>query len=157
MCVCLSYCCVRYVFVLLSLLSFFFFKQKTAYEMRISDWSSDVCSSDLRASAISASGNGAFEPAVIQRVVFGPDGKALVVRIEARTSRHRPAFENAVQLEPQIVMQPGCVMLLDDKAVAACRPGRAGGFGRFREIALCPVCLKRFGAGHRRPASPNTK
>src|SRR3546814_2753304 len=28
--------------------SFFFFKQKTAYEMRISDWSSDVCSSDLR-------------------------------------------------------------------------------------------------------------
>src|SRR3546814_18731727 len=26
----------------------FFFKQKTAYEMRISDWSSDVCSSDLR-------------------------------------------------------------------------------------------------------------
>src|SRR3546814_13161059 len=35
--VCLSYCCV-----------FFFFKQKTAYEMRISDWSSDVCSSELR-------------------------------------------------------------------------------------------------------------
>src|SRR3546814_2695543 len=29
-------------------ISFFFFKQKTAYEMRISDWSSDVCSSDLR-------------------------------------------------------------------------------------------------------------
>src|SRR3546814_1728030 len=30
---------------------FFFFKQKTAYEMRISDWSSDVCSSDLAESA----------------------------------------------------------------------------------------------------------
>src|SRR3546814_16875464 len=30
---------------------FFFFKQKTAYEMRISDWSSDVCSSDLDAVA----------------------------------------------------------------------------------------------------------
>src|SRR3546814_20257592 len=30
---------------------FFFFKQKTAYEMRISDWSSDVCSSDLVARA----------------------------------------------------------------------------------------------------------
>src|SRR3546814_17783698 len=30
---------------------FFFFKQKTAYEMRISDWSSDVCSSDLHAPA----------------------------------------------------------------------------------------------------------
>src|SRR3546814_5268896 len=31
------------------LLLFFFFKQKTAYEVRISDWSSDVCSSDLDA------------------------------------------------------------------------------------------------------------
>src|SRR3546814_18232093 len=35
MCLCIGWC-------------FFFFKQKTAYEMRISDWSSDVCSSDLR-------------------------------------------------------------------------------------------------------------
>src|SRR3546814_16701266 len=33
--------------LLLCVLYFFFFKQKTAYEMRISDWSSDVCSSDL--------------------------------------------------------------------------------------------------------------
>src|SRR3546814_5720350 len=32
-------------------LFFFFFKQQTAYEMRISDWSSDVCSSDLFAAA----------------------------------------------------------------------------------------------------------
>src|SRR3546814_9693387 len=31
----------------IGLIFFFFFKQKTAYEMRISDWSSDVCSSDL--------------------------------------------------------------------------------------------------------------
>src|SRR3546814_1222347 len=31
---------------------FFFFKQKTAYEMRISDWSSDVCSSDLVSTAL---------------------------------------------------------------------------------------------------------
>src|SRR3546814_1072242 len=34
---------------------FFFFKQKTAYEMRISDWSSDVCSSDLITCAVLAS------------------------------------------------------------------------------------------------------
>src|SRR3546814_8519101 len=34
-------------FYTLFLVFFFFFKQKTAYEMRISDWSSDVCSSDL--------------------------------------------------------------------------------------------------------------
>ena len=38
---------------------FFFFKQKTAYEMCGRDWSSDVCSSDLRISAIAA---GEFEP-----------------------------------------------------------------------------------------------
>src|SRR3546814_8651487 len=36
----ITYCCTFFKF-------FFFFKQKTAYEMRISDWSSDVCSSDL--------------------------------------------------------------------------------------------------------------
>src|SRR3546814_7171406 len=35
------------MFVVLGSFLFFFFKQKTAYEMRISDWSSDVCSSDL--------------------------------------------------------------------------------------------------------------
>src|SRR3546814_10883109 len=35
------------VTVCICVLLFFFFKQKTAYEMRISDWSSDVCSSDL--------------------------------------------------------------------------------------------------------------
>src|SRR3546814_4764814 len=37
-------------FVLSPCVLFFFFKQKTAYELRISDWSSDVCSSDLLAS-----------------------------------------------------------------------------------------------------------
>src|SRR3546814_7055829 len=36
--------------------NFFFFKQKTAYEVRISDWSSDVCSSDLQISATVAAG-----------------------------------------------------------------------------------------------------
>src|SRR3546814_8414682 len=36
--ICFRLCCM---------FMFFFFKQKTAYEMRISDWSSDVCSSDL--------------------------------------------------------------------------------------------------------------
>src|SRR3546814_2536011 len=37
-----------YCFIFLCSLLFFFFKQKTAYAMRMSDWSSDVCSSDLR-------------------------------------------------------------------------------------------------------------
>src|SRR3546814_3144048 len=44
--------------------SFFFFKQKTAYEMRISDWSSDVCSSDLvaRVTVAQAERDGAPRP-----------------------------------------------------------------------------------------------
>src|SRR3546814_10880792 len=38
-------------------LCFFFFKQKTAYEMRISDWSSDVCSSDLAKTGLRRTGD----------------------------------------------------------------------------------------------------
>src|SRR3546814_1228762 len=38
---------ILFFFLLLLCIVIFFFKQKTAYEMRISDWSSDVCSSDL--------------------------------------------------------------------------------------------------------------
>src|SRR3546814_1925526 len=41
------YCSVSVYCACLVILIFFFFKQKTAYEMRSSDWSSDVCSSDL--------------------------------------------------------------------------------------------------------------
>src|SRR3546814_3191294 len=40
---------------------FFFFKQKTAYEMRISDWSSGVCSSDLRTYQLNVGGNMDFK------------------------------------------------------------------------------------------------
>src|SRR3546814_997215 len=47
----------------------FFFKQKTAYEMRISDWSSDVCSSDLLvARSIWAAGG---RPGDIAHVAYG--------------------------------------------------------------------------------------
>src|SRR3546814_7783886 len=58
---------------------FFFFKQKTAYELRISDWSSDVCSSDLLAArriyhdgAIGQSGN---PPGIEQPAGFGGRGR----------------------------------------------------------------------------------
>src|SRR3546814_7522676 len=39
--------CYVWIYDMVVVLCFFFFKQKTAYDMRISDWSSDVCSSDL--------------------------------------------------------------------------------------------------------------
>src|SRR3546814_1732363 len=48
--------------------SVFFFKQKTAYEMRISDWSSDVCSSDLKLQLLRQEG--------VFIILIGPDGTA---------------------------------------------------------------------------------
>src|SRR3546814_19959071 len=62
---------------------FFFFKQKTAYEMRISDWSSDVCSSDLCCNGVLAQGTVEEEE---PRIIFGElseivaDGIAIVDR-----------------------------------------------------------------------------
>src|SRR3546814_1330940 len=47
-----SFCFIRSSCGTLFCFLFFFFKQKTAYEMRISDWSSDVCSSDLEAAVL---------------------------------------------------------------------------------------------------------
>src|SRR3546814_4358585 len=56
--------------VYLNTIMFFFFKQKTAYEMRISDWSSDVCSSDLRFDGRTFKGE-AFMPTINQLVRKG--------------------------------------------------------------------------------------
>src|SRR3546814_3335854 len=42
------FCGTAIIYIFYLMFFFFFFKQKTAYEMRISDGSSDVCSSDLR-------------------------------------------------------------------------------------------------------------
>src|SRR3546814_7283083 len=53
---------------------FFFFKQKTAYEMRISDWSSDVCSSDLQQQALFL---------LVERV------EHLLANVDAEQRRHR--------------------------------------------------------------------
>src|SRR3546814_705217 len=50
--------------------SFVFFKQKTAYEMRISDWSSDVCSSDLHHA-------GVLIPCFVSRQIYAGAGKVL--------------------------------------------------------------------------------
>src|SRR3546814_18448387 len=47
----------------------FFFKQKTAYEMRISDWSSDVCSSDLHKPTLIIAGGSAY-PRIIDFAKF---------------------------------------------------------------------------------------
>src|SRR3546814_7102319 len=62
----------------MSFCSFFFFKQKTAYEMRISDWSSDVCSSDLIPPAEDGRGNPlpGIEPQRVDEVAAGQPAAA---------------------------------------------------------------------------------
>src|SRR3546814_6761552 len=62
----------------------FFFKQKTAYELRISDWSSDVCSSDL----VHVSEAQGFE-IIGDAIIFGDDcnvGRKLAYRIDQKLS-----------------------------------------------------------------------
>src|ERR1700758_1535837 len=56
------------------------------------------------ASAILALRNGAFEVAVIQRMVFDLDCEPLVMWIEGRTLGDGPGFEDAVQFQSQIIM-----------------------------------------------------
>src|SRR3546814_4942112 len=60
---------------------FFFFKQKTAYEMRISDWSSDVCSSDLKGRFIYYVGP--VDP--VGDEVVGPAGPTTATRMDKFT------------------------------------------------------------------------
>src|SRR3546814_4948622 len=55
---------------------FFFFKQKTAYEMRISDWSSDVCSSDLRNVGVRARLAGHADVTLVGECGDGPSALA---------------------------------------------------------------------------------
>src|SRR3546814_8415345 len=64
------------VLVLIFIFCVFFFKQKTAYEMRISDWSSDVCSSDLIVADIRPPepwNSGALAPISGDRLRLGPE------------------------------------------------------------------------------------
>src|SRR3546814_10114407 len=83
--------CVLTVYLFL-----FFFKQKTAYEMRISDWSSDVCSSDLGCGGGCRCGGAGRERGIDRRRVprrrqrREPDAEQ---HEQAREDRRRPAEE----------------------------------------------------------------
>src|SRR3546814_4952201 len=71
---------------------FFFFKQKTAYEMRISDWSSDVCSSDLvarGAARLALHGGGGLALALL--------GRLLVVLALAGFGQHAGLLAGALE------------------------------------------------------------
>src|SRR3546814_5620351 len=88
-----------------------FFKQKTAYEIRISDWSSDVCSSDLTAQALlpaasaAATRNARYivrRPARIRRLRGRGTWWTSVGRMEGRCDfrcRHRRSEEHTSELQ----------------------------------------------------------
>src|SRR3546814_3020580 len=69
-----------YSFGGVDILFFFFFKQKTAYEMRISDWSSDVCSSDLNRSLLAEDAIAGLKVGVYQHSTFARDMMVDVLR-----------------------------------------------------------------------------
>src|SRR3546814_4683998 len=90
---------------------FFFFKQKTAYELRISDWSSDVCSSDLITDQLQLSGGVRYtreeksadirnlyvNPGVPTAVaVFRPAGSPLIGNFEDSRSEERRVGKECV-------------------------------------------------------------
>ena len=100
------------------------------------------------AAAIFALGDGALEGGVGEGMVLGAHGEALVVRVEARPVRHRPALEHPVQLQPQVPVKPGRVVLLDHEAVAMAPAQflvRALRLVRLREISLRIIGGERIG------------
>src|SRR3546814_5527880 len=82
----ISVCLLRHVCYGLFVFVFFFFKQKTAYEMRISDWSSDVCSSDLHR----LGGIGARQLGFRRRLAMGGVVHLVLDRLEELRARLRP-------------------------------------------------------------------
>src|SRR3546814_11375915 len=77
--------------------SFFFFKQKTAYEMRISDWSSDVCSSDLAAIVAGKE----IDPHIAARIALAAGNAqypAVVQHVAARIEPAMPAEARRIRI-----------------------------------------------------------
>ncbi len=74
-------------------------------------------------------------------MVFDLDGQPLVTGNEAWATRHGPALHDTVELEPKIIVESPCGVLLNDKSMAALARDFAFRFGRDAEAALCPICL----------------
>src|SRR3546814_18381641 len=110
---------VFYFFVRFSACMFFFFKQKTSYEMRISDWSSDVCSSDLaveqRPGELEAVLAAFVEPAL--SLALDRHGGAAFIRVIARAYA-----EKNDSLRKFLSDQYGHVPREFAKAIAKCQP-----------------------------------
>src|SRR3546814_15132969 len=128
---------------------FFFFKQQTAYEMRISDWSSDVCSSDL--AAVHQVGNaGVFELSQDSALLAEARDQAASDAVMHDLDRH-PLLELAVAALAQVHRTHAAATDLADDAINADLRGRSV----FR-VQRSPECAEvRTGFVIPRPQPPD--
>src|SRR2546429_542467 len=96
---------------------------------------------DRRPGPIAALGNDAFEVGVLDGMVFDVHGQTLLVRAHRGPLGHGPALQHAVDLQPQIVVEPARRVLVDHEPAAAGRAGPAEGLGGRGRFALAPGLL----------------
>src|SRR3546814_11524102 len=125
-CICVVLCVINVTFI-------FFFKQKTAYEMRISDWSSDVCSSDLiimhirmravlLAGAALLAGSAWAQPLSLDQAVE----RAIAASPEIRAGEAGDDAARAAQIQARVRPNPTISVDLDNAA-------GPGGYGVFKQ------------------------
>ncbi len=94
-----------------------------------------------RSAAIFALGDDPLEIAIVERMILGTHGEAVFARVQARPLGHGPAFQHPVELEPEVPVQPGRLVLLHDEAVALPLELAPPGLLRLRKVALAVVGL----------------
>src|SRR3546814_18523246 len=134
---------------------FFFFKQKTAYEMRIRDWSSDVCSSDLAAHKLAILASLAFgtRPAFDQVAITGIREVIAADIAEAASLGYRIRLVGVAEANGTGLFQrvhPHLVPIDHPLAHVAGSPHSVVAEGHF----VGRLCFEGAGAGDRPPAPP---
>jgi hypothetical protein len=102
---------------------------------------------DHSAGAVLALGDLAFESCILERVVFDLNGEPSLARLRAGPLRNRPALEDAVELETEVVVIVRGEMMLDDE-----HPFHTGAFGPlarrfpgYAEVALATILSETHG------------
>src|SRR3546814_20369441 len=123
----------------------FFFKQKTAYEMRISDWSSDVCSSDLLANAMLVAENDSLKIIASDMEIEAQETIATTVIEPGKTTVSASTFYDIVRKLPD----GSTVELNLDGGHLELKAARS----RFRLPVLSPAAFPLINAGDLHTAS----
>src|SRR3546814_4711356 len=135
---CLVYFCFLFLF-------FFFFKQKTAYELRISDWSSDVCSSDLIFALLGPNGAGKTTLISIVCGIVTPSAGTVTVAGHDHVQGYRAA-RSLIGLVPQELHTDAF-----EKVIATVSFSR-GLFGKPRDPAFIEQLLRDLSLWDKRDA-----